>query len=117
MVRENQIRENANSKNDALTETSIYSCLLTFRNLISESFKKFVSNENIERYKDMQISQINEVYQDVEEEIIDHYTYDVIDNATGDFYTDLISRSSDVYAVGDMVRVYISNIIYIGVKI
>lgn len=116
MLKERQMRENIDSKKDILTETSVSSCLLAFRNLISDSFKKFVSNENIERYKDMKISKINEVYQS-DGETIDYYTYNVIDTSTGDFYTDLISRSSDVYAIGDIVRVYISNIIYIGFKI
>ena len=107
MVRESLLREK-NDGSEIQDETVILS-LNTFRNIISDC--------NIERYADMKITKVNTVYKAGSTTEIDHYTYNVKDDDTGDIYEELLSRSSDNYEVGNLARVYISNIVYIGFKL
>ena len=110
----------ANTRNNMdkeveFSEELISSLVTTIRNITYNEIKKYTSSLNIEVYRDMKVLKINEV-KNSSNEII-KYTYDVIDNELGDTYEDIESKGSDIYAVGDIVRVYISNIIYIGFKV
>lgn len=117
MIRENILKEN--NKNNEVSDESAIIYLYTIKKIVSDMIKQILSQENIEKYNDMKITNIKPVYTENEndEQIVDHYTYDVEDTNTGDIFIDLLSMSSDVYKIGDIVRVYISNIIYIGFKI
>lgn len=110
----------ANTRNNMdkeveFSEELISSLVTTIRNITYNEIKKYTSSLNIEVYRDMKVLKINEV-KNSSNEII-KYTYDVIDNELGDTYEDIESKGSDIYVVGDIVRVYISNIIYIGFKV
>ena len=110
----------ANTRNNMdkeieFSEELISSLVTTIRNITYNEIKKYTSSLNVELYRDMKVSKINEVKNSSNELI--KYTYDVIDNELGDTYEDIESKGSDIYAVGDIVRVYISNIIYIGFKV
>lgn len=110
----------ANTRNNVdkeveFSEELISSLVATIRNITYNEIKKYTSSLNIEVYRDMKVLKINEV-KNSSNEII-KYTYDVIDNELGDTYEDIESKGSDIYVVGDIVRVYISNIIYIGFKV
>lgn len=115
MVKESLLRE----KNDGseIQDETINLSLNTFRNIISDCIRSYLRSENIERYADMKITKVNTVYKAGSTTEIDHYTYNVKDDDTGDIYEELLSRSSDNYEVGNLARVYISNIVYIGFKL
>lgn len=93
------------------------------RSLAYSIAKKCIKEENIERYKDMKITAINPVYSDEENQVVDYYTYDVTDDVTGDTYENIRSKNFDGfetdtgYSQGSLVRVYVSNIVYIGFKL
>ena len=113
------IRRGIDRKNDdkrlEFSEELIFALVDTIRNISYNEIKKYISSLNIELYKDMKISKINEI-RNANDEIV-NYTYDVVDNDIDVSYEDIESKSSDTYAVGDIVRVYISNITYIGFKV
>lgn len=117
--RKNVLNEDSETNNgENISNETIISFVTTIKNMVSDMLKKTLSNENIEKYKDMRVTKINTIYVDGDSSgEVDHYTYDVEDSKTGDYYNGLISISPDTYAVGDIVRVYISNIEYIGFKI
>ena len=104
-----------NDKGSEFSEELICALVDTIRNISYNEIKKYISSLNIELYRDMKISKINEI-KNANDEII-KYTYDVVDNDIDISYEDIESKSSDTYAVGDIVRVYISNITYIGFKV
>ena len=86
------------------------------RKIINDSIKKYLSQQNIETYKDMKVTSIHTVYES-DGKTISHYTYDVKDTVTQEIYEEIISRSNDTIDEGDFVRVYLSNIEYIGFKL
>lgn len=106
---------NAEMQEDSISEATIKTILNNFISIAKDTFKKMLKSENIEKYKDMIVSKVNTIKNDKDE--IVGYTYDVYDKDTNDVYEGLVCRSSDELSSGSMVRVYISNIIYIGFKI
>lgn len=106
---------NAEMQEDSISEATIKTILNNFISIAKDTFKKMLKSENIEKYKDMIVSKVNTIKNDKDE--IVGYTYDVYDKDTNDVYEGLTCRSSDKLSDGSMVRVYISNIIYIGFKI
>ena len=100
---------------DSISEATIKTILNNLISIAKDTFKKMLKSENIERYKDMIVSKVNTIKNDKDE--IVGYTYDVYDKDTNDVYDGLVCRSSDELSSGSMVRVYISNIVYIGFKI
>lgn len=104
--------------NDLIGDETISHSLKTLWGLIETVIDSKIKSLNVELYKDMSIIKINPVKKESTDEV-DYYTYDVWDADTEEVYEGIMSKSepSDGYSIGDLVRVYISNIIYIGFKI
>lgn len=86
------------------------------RKIIDDSIKKYISQQNIEKYNDMKVISINTVYES-DGKTISYYTYDVQDTVTKEIYEEIKNRSNDTINKGDFVRVYLSDIEYIGFKL
>lgn len=91
--------------------------LKLMRKMIVDSINSYFSTQNIETYKDLKVVSRNTVYTDEKKETISHYTYDVKDLSTKEVWESLLCKSSDTINVGDYVRVYFSDIEYIGFKL
>lgn len=127
MNREKLIR-GGNNKNIGNDETSFTREVLSLldnalRSLAEVVAKKCIKEERFERYKDMKVTSVTPVYSDSESTVVDYYMYDVTDSDTGDTHENIRSKNFDGmetdngYAVGTLVRVYESNIVYIGFKL
>ena len=103
---------------DLISDETALSSLKVLRDVAVSVVNDKLKNLNIELYKDMKITNITPI-QKVNSEEIAYYTYDVIDSDTKETYDNIQSKSepSDGYKIGDLVRVFVSNIVYIGFKI
>lgn len=91
--------------------------LKLIRKIVDGSIDKYFSTLNIETYKDLKVIARNTIYEDEDKKTISHYTYDVKDLSTKEVWESLLCKSSDTINVGDYVRVYFSDIEYIGFKL
>ena len=128
MNREKLIRGGNNKNNNGNDETSFTREVLflldnALRSLAEVVAKKCIKEERFERYKDMKVTSVTPVYSDSEGTVVDYYMYDVTDSDTGDTHENIRSKNfdnmetDDGYAVDTLVRVYESNIVYIGFKL
>ena len=127
MNREKLIHGGSKSSNKNNDNTFSHETLLLLdnarRSLAYAVAKKCIKEERFERYKDMKVTSVKPVYSDAENKVVDYYIYNVKDDDTGDIHENIRSKNFDGmetesgYAVGTLVRVYESNIVYIGLKL
>lgn len=104
--------------NDLIGDETVSHSLKTLWGLVETVINSKIKSLNVELYKDMSVVNITPVKKESTDEV-DYYTYDVRDTDTEEIYEGITSKSEPIggYSVGDLVRVYVSNIIYIGFKI